>query len=921
MEIKTLPLDGFMERFGEQLFEGAMQRMNPEYRGDRPDLTQAIARANLGRTLFPAQRYAAEAAHVHLEERSAKMLFLEAEMGCGKTTIATVVNVIAGRPQRTIVVCPPHLVGKWAREIRTIVPAAKVVKINSSSANRILERAATQNPGRPKQHEFYVIGRVRLRMDFGIEPALVCRKHFNTEMDSEYERFHCPDCGRAPVKWESLGKDETIPPEAVVEKNDDDETSTKNGFWMNIGPCSITRTTFCEKVVNVNGDVEDGCGSALWQAKRNQPNFDPVKNAVKSLQQLPGVGPKLAKQLGYHAGAKEIVEALENGDIPKALDQRIGPVRRKRIQQWLDENSFALQASDFAPVSFIKKRLPKGWIDYLDLDECHEMKGDNSAQGVAYGILAGLVRKVICLTGTLVDGYAQSLHPLLFRADPKRMLEAGYGADDGARFQWEMGVIKEVEIEDSSGEHAQSRSRRKVRRQRRNLPGLHPTVITRLLLPNTVFLSLADIEHSIQDLQEPDEKPVRLLPSYREVFAAVPMDSNQQSAVKNLSDELMLMLKQALAQGYGQTIMSTIISTLLRYPDDCFRPLKVSTRSSTLATRAPVRTPDGLLPKERFMLDLAKREISEGRKMVVFTTYTDRRDLAGRYKEVLERGGLKVTVLRSTVPTDQREQWMQERVAEGYEVIVCNPELVKTGLDLYDFPTLMFAQTGYRVDTILQASRRSWRIGQQRAVRVYIAGYQDSPQMVALKLVAKKIRVANQAKGDIADTGLSTLDDDEEASAMQAIANAILDERRDRSHDAITGQITSLCEDDCSAEFGADPIAALHAIIERATSEDEPEVVAEIREAAEAVVDMSSASSDLFADIDIFVVNEEHPATVQAGEAEPTTDGPDVNSNQKTTPKRVVLIDVLEGKGRKRGVGRREVALEDAPTGSQMALF
>ena len=175
MEVQTLSLDAFMGRFGQQLFEGAMQRMNPEYTGGRQDLDRAIVHARMKRTPFPAQQETAKALHVHLEERDAKMAFLEAEMGCGKTTIATIVNLMAGRPQRTIVVCPPHLVGKWAREIQQIAPAAKVVKINSAAANRILERAAEQNPGRPTCHEFYVIGRVRLRMDYRFEAALVPR--------------------------------------------------------------------------------------------------------------------------------------------------------------------------------------------------------------------------------------------------------------------------------------------------------------------------------------------------------------------------------------------------------------------------------------------------------------------------------------------------------------------------------------------------------------------------------------------------------------------------------------------------------------------------------------------------------------------------------------------------------------------------
>ena len=48
------------------------------------------------------------------------------------------------------------------------------------------------------------------------------------------------------------------------------------------------------------------------------------------------------------------------------------------------------------------------------------------------------------------------------------------------------------------------------------------------------------------------------------------------------------------------------------------------------------------------------------------------------------------------------------------QVCICHPKLVQTGLDLLEFPTIFFVQTGYSIYTLRQASRRSWRIGQKR---------------------------------------------------------------------------------------------------------------------------------------------------------------------------------------------------------------
>jgi SNF2 family DNA or RNA helicase len=89
---------------------------------------------------------------------------------------------------------------------------------------------------------------------------------------------------------------------------------------------------------------------------------------------------------------------------------------------------------------------------------------------------------------------------------------------------------------------------------------------------------------------------------------------------------------------------------------------------------------------------------------------------------LFENENLKTAVLRSTVGTDKREDWIIDQVDRDIDIMVCNPELVKTGLDLLDFPTIIFMQTGYNVYTVQQASRRSWRIGQTLDVKVVFLG-------------------------------------------------------------------------------------------------------------------------------------------------------------------------------------------------------
>ena len=96
----------------------------------------------------------------------------------------------------------------------------------------------------------------------------------------------------------------------------------------------------------------------------------------------------------------------------------------------------------------------------------------------------------------------------------------------------------------------------------------------------------------------------------------------------------------------------------------------------------------------------------------------------------------------------------------GVDVLITNPELVKTGLDLYDFPTIAYLQSGYNVYTLQQAARRSWRIGQKQDVDVRFLGYANSAQMACLKLMAKKIAVSQSTSGDMPDCGLDILNQD-----------------------------------------------------------------------------------------------------------------------------------------------------------------
>ena len=78
---------------------------------------------------------------------------------------------------------------------------------------------------------------------------------------------------------------------------------------------------------------------------------------------------------------------------------------------------------------------------------------------------------------------------------------------------------------------------------------------------------------------------------------------------------------------------------------------------------------------------------------------------------------------------------------------------MQKGLDLIDFPTLIWYETDCSVYVMRQASRRSWRIGQTRPVKVVFMSYRNTLQADALKLVAKKLQSSLAVEGELPEDG------------------------------------------------------------------------------------------------------------------------------------------------------------------------
>jgi len=400
----------------------------------------------------------------------------------------------------------------------------------------------------------------------------------------------------------------------------------------------------------------------------------------------------------------------------------------------------------YSKAEYIKKYLHNTW-DLCIIDEVHELKGGTTAQGQAFANIACASKRTLVLTGTLLGGYSTNLFYIFWRLMPRKMMEKGQIFRSPMGFAEAYGIIQRSYVKkDTNVYSSESIGRsRGTRTTVSEKPGVSPLLLIDFLLEHTVFLRLADVSDA--------------LPPYDEQVVEVGMSPDQATAYKNFEAELTQKVKKAL-KNKDTSLLGALVNSLLAYPDGARRgEVVVHPHTKALIAEGPP-IDEHILPKEEeLLINILESEAAAGRRCLVYLEHTGTRDLIPDLMLRITEKGLKPFALRSnTVSTERREEWVQAQVKTGgYNVMVCNPNLVKTGLDLIEFPTIIFFQTGYSIYTLRQASRRSWRIGQKNPVKVYYLAYAETMQSVALSLIATKMETALAIEGDLSDKGLTAL--------------------------------------------------------------------------------------------------------------------------------------------------------------------
>ncbi len=532
------------------------------------------------------------------------------------------------------------------------------------------------------------------------------------------------------------------------------------------------------------------------------------ERAKLSYRWRPSTIERLAVADGKLARDKETGEPIRIPCCPDCFEQVVdrngvplSEAQLKRRKLRCAECESALWQADqtgpkrFPLADYVKLRM-RGFFDLLIADEVHEYKGRGSAQGVAAGVLADVCGKSLSLSGTLMGGYSSTLFHLLYRFSPE--IRSEFERSEESRWIQRYGFLeqsigKSDDDDAADGRASKRRSYRKVVRER---PGLAPSALFHLI-GNTVFLRLADVASE--------------LPTYEEQVLLSSLDSepdpkakmldgtpySQRSAYADLEATMRAALKSALSQG-SKRLLSAYLQPLLAYPDGCTRGETVlEPESEEILVQLPPLDGDRLYPREQALIDLVAQERIAGRRVLVYATHTGTRDITGRMQAFLTRAGFRSAVMKAdAVAPDKREAWVANQVAQGIDVLICHPRLVQTGLDLIDFPTICWFETDYSVYTMRQASRRSWRIGQTRPVKVVFMAYRNTLQADALKLVAQKLQSSLAVEGELPDDGLAAYGDDGD-DLMLALARKLVagDEDDSESVESILAQAQQVAAD------------------------------------------------------------------------------------------------------------------------------
>ena len=737
-------LNDYLANFGEILAEKIQTSFKPKFipGEDKYDTFTNFAddfmfhEANI--ELFEAQKSVIQAVVNNLKVNDST--FVIAEMGSGKTSMGAAIpyvhNANKNKGFNVNVVCPSHLTVKWKREVEERIPNARAYIIHDFK--ELIELEPKLRNKHKAENTYVILSKERAKMSYDKRPAAIWSKSKRT--------FVCPECGQPlyTIEHEGTGRHRR---KIRVPFN---ELSMAKPLVSNLKCMNeVSKWDEAEKTYKVVP-----CNSSLW-GPLNRDDQDHKWFKLGSEGWI----------------MKEHIISITNRLLNK--DCKLNKKESALLKRLMEPYNEMLAGEEpvssykgpkkYSIAKYIRERM-NGVFDYCLVDEAHQAKG-LSEQGQAVADLIGASKKSVLLTGTLLNGYADGLYYLLWRTVPHIMRKEGFRFEDEGEFARLYGVHSR---ERRYAIGASGRRERQIGGMKeKRLPGVSPLVFTKFLLENAVFLSLSDMSNG--------------LPGYEEIPIPVGMDSDLMMAYNNFENAFREYA--APSRGQSRRSMGPFLQALTAYPDCPHIIYPITNPQDGSIIYMPTELPKEQRNKEERLLSLVQERLEAGEKVLVYYSFINKTDTGNSLLNMLEENGITAFEMKSNIAPDKREEWVENHLAKGMEVMICNPSLVETGLDLLDFTSIIFYQMGYNLFTMRQASRRSWRLSQSKDVKVYFMYYQNSIQEQALSLMATKLQAAMAIEGKFSEEGLRAMSNNEDL--LTQIANNVVEGIKDTVNEDI----------------------------------------------------------------------------------------------------------------------------------------
>lgn len=422
-----------------------------------------------------------------------------------------------------------------------------------------------------------------------------------------------------------------------------------------------------------------------------------------------------------------------------------------------------------SPAEFIARYGKTECIDLLLVDEIHEEKAKDTLRSKAFGQLTAKSKQVVGLTGTFLGGYASHSFFTLFRMFPSLFIKDLYlGWDDLGKFIEEFGgsekLYQLIDYDEDTGVIKHGRCYGQKERA-----DLSPRLLD-VLLPMIVFARLDEMKFIDESASLPKYTELSHLVEHDEVFI-----KPQQEYLFELTKASSYELKNFDdRRGFGKLKVDALLVPDMPYKNTSITLMTENGETEIRYDAPTTREEYPLTNKERKLIELVNKALAEDKKVLVYHDFVNS-GLRENLMEILKKHSSTVRVeeLRSNISADKREAYLK---ALDCDVLITNPELVKTGLDLLEYPTIIFYEqsySSYNVFTLRQAAKRAWRIGQTVECEVHSIAYAGTMQQKALSLIGSKMNISQGVEGRLS-TGDDIASEADDENLQIAMARELL---------------------------------------------------------------------------------------------------------------------------------------------------